>query len=141
MSRFECDCKPPRPSVDPRRPDTCQRCLGLISPRWSSNDRNLDDFFNYLNSCQNVPITIAEFEALCERRELDGRGRFGFSYLSRDNIAEAAEEAADLLLYAYLEVLKRKREHDDIEGLDSLMMVAFYAAKAFEALAMAKRTA
>lgn len=133
----ECDCRIPRPHPKPEKRGWC-RCGLRLGEGWESNDHNLDTFFNYLNSCQNVPATIAEFEALCERRERHGRDHFGFAYLDRDNIAEAAEEAADLLLYMYLHQLGAERKGDADEGRDLAYTAAFHAAQAYDALVRLK---
>ncbi len=135
MSLRECECPRPVAKVKPGRERFCERCGFYLGDSWRSSDANLDRFFNSLTSCQNVPITVADFEGLCDRREREGRDKFKFAYLDRDNISEAAEEAADLALYMYLDLLKAEREGNGDEGRDLAMTVAFHAAQAYDALA------
>lgn len=131
----ECECSQPVRNPAPAKRRTCVKCGYLIAPRWESNDANLTRFFNRLTSCQSAPITLSEFLAHCERREVAGRDRFGFLYLTRDNIAECAEELADALIYMYLEQLSAERDGDPDDGDDLAYQVAFHAAEAYQALA------
>lgn len=73
-------------------------------------------------------MTTPEFEQFrshCEARELDGRDTFGLEYLSRENCAEAAEEAVDLGLYMHLDILQHLRD----TGTDDDLALALTAAK------------
>lgn len=76
-----------------------------------------------------------KFKALCKFREREGRDKFGLDYLQHDFWKNMSEEAADILVYAYLRALRTRREtgEDDdieillqgskqvIEGLETLM--------------------
>lgn len=132
---ISCGCEQPVRHPTPMRRHTCVKCGLQMDPAWESNDANLMAFTNRLTDCQTVPPTIASFIAHCEAREKAGRDHFGFLYLKRDNIAEGLEEACDLGLYPYLDILQAKRRGEDGEdGIDLALTVAYHASQAYDAL-------
>lgn len=133
MTRFECkSCTRPNPKVN--KPDTCVQCNGLISDEWSSNDQTVHEFFKRLGD--SIPAkgdAWQRFVIDCEAREFAGRKSFGFTYLERDNLREAREEACDLALYLMLDALKMVREGRAEEDFGLVLQIAFHAFQAYEA--------
>lgn len=74
------------------------------------------------------------FRAHVETRELAGRPVFRQVFLTRENLREAEEEAADLCLYACLDTLKARRAGLGDQDLDMALTVAHHAYKAYEGL-------
>lgn len=124
--RRDCDCPIPD-EHGPIRPGYC-RCGGYIDPRWTSNDRTFREFFDQLAA---LPGVTSAFVAQCRQRELDGRDEFGHQFLSRDNAAEAREEASDLALYCALSVLRARRD-GNAEQIEAALDAAHHAALAYE---------
>lgn len=130
MARFECKCSPPRPYPAPHKKHTCVRCLGLVSSEWTSSDSNLAAFFGRLEeAAPDSPLWMERVREQCEQRERAGRERFGWEYLSRNNATEATEEAADGLLYMYLDALRARRDGDD-DLSDVALTAAYHFAQA-----------
>lgn len=131
----ECRCSVPVRYPQPSFPNTCVRCGFHISPLWTSNDLTVGDFFNRLATVfpTKPPQWFHAFRSQCEARERAGRTRFGHSFLSRDNIEEAIEEAADLAIYAHLHILRACREQRE-DHRDLAMTAALKAAEAYHAL-------
>jgi ATP-dependent RNA circularization protein (DNA/RNA ligase family) len=87
------------------------------------------------------PEWFEQFKHLAVTRERAGRDEFGFAYLSpnRDNIAEAAEELGDFIVYVFLDSLRARRENGgDDEDIDVVLTAASLAAQAFEHLSRLK---
>lgn len=128
--RFPCECLPPRPYPAPHKRHTCVRCLGEIRREWTSNDTNLSAFFDRLaEAAPDFPLWMERVREQCIARERAGRDRFGFEYLTRDNATEATEEAADGLLYMYLDALKARRDGED-DHSDVALTAAYHFAQA-----------
>lgn len=83
----------------------------------------------WLGQLEGLPDVHEHFTATCRSREMMGRRLFGDAYLTRDNISEAWEEAADLANYAFFEVLQRRDQGKD-DRVDLALMAAHHAAMA-----------
>ena len=133
--KAECQCRRPRTVGDPRKKGSCVRCGKLLGKRWTSNNENFNIFFDRLESAfpGEVPDSFVAFRAQCLAREYEGRERFGFTYMIRDNLAESREEAADLCMYLYLDGLAARRAGKDEEESVALT-AALHCYKAYEAI-------
>lgn len=137
----DCRCDQPIPFAREERADTCVCCGYHISPDWTSNTRTLDAFLRGVEAAvfDDDPVTNRDiweaFRAHIEARELSGRPRFGNSFLSRDNIREGQEEAADLAMYACLDSLCEIRRNGKDDDTDLALTAAQKAYEAYEALA------
>lgn len=132
---MSCSCPEPVESSNPRNRGTCNKCARPIPGDVLSNDQTVKAFFDRLSSALpgEPPDSFLDFRELCERREREGRDRFGLQYLRRDNCLEAAEEAADLALYMHLELLRERRAA--VSSADSALAftAAYHAYLAFDA--------
>lgn len=145
MSRFSCTCPIPRQIVDPRRPETCQACLGWINPDWTSNDRTVSKFYDRLAASLFIPDQMTGkllvpddyivFRAEAEARERAGRETFGHRSLARNNLRDAREEAADGGNYLLFHHLRKVREGD---GEDRMARVLTGASHFFKAHQIAR---
>jgi len=136
MSPRECKCPEPIRSSNPRYPHLCLRCCWRISPTWDSNDENVRAFFDRLESVfpGSAPPDFIAFRRECERRERAGRDTFRHRYLTRDNRAEALEEAADLANYMLFDVLQHLRKTGTEDEKELALTVAFHAYESYEAV-------
>ena len=135
--RGGCTCPQPRISPNPRLAGSCVVCGKLIAPELLEPDERLTEFFDRLEgvviaSAGRLPETFAAFRRQCKDRESAGRGEFGLSFLSRDNLAEGREEAADGAIYSWLEALKLERCGEDPD-LQLALSEAFHLFKFYEA--------
>lgn len=117
-----CECPAPGVSLDPRHEGTCQRCGHRFDPEWLADDETVAEFYDRLALSLPGEPTFPHFRALATVRERSGRPIFGLAYLTRDNVAEGAEEAADGANYALLEGLRMKRA--GIDPADDLLLSA-----------------
>lgn len=126
----ECGCDTPADHADTHpgfRDGWCRHCGGVLADRWLSDTEDLTGFLN---------LAQADYQSVahCQIRELAGRDQFGLAYLTRNNPAEAQEEAADGQIYCYLEVLKDRRSGESDVDFD-LLDAARHFALAHQALA------
>jgi hypothetical protein len=84
-----------------------------LNPEWLSSSEGLNAFLQLAGADY---LTAAH----CIQRERAGREEFGLAYLTRDNPAEAMEEAADGCIYAFLQVLCDVREGESEVDFDLL---------------------
>jgi hypothetical protein len=144
----DCRCPHPVGFEVAHKADTCVKCGRFINPLWTSNDKTLAAFFDRLarsifptNDLTGRPAVSEDwltFRRHVEARELEGRPKFGHRFLSRDNIWDAREEAADLALYALLDVLRARRDGTD-EVLNHALNVAQKAFEGYSALSTIRR--
>jgi hypothetical protein len=132
--RSLCACSTPHPQyVTENRPrgDQFCACGGYIDPEWTSNNQTTGRFYNRLASA--VPVPGEEYQVFridAEARELAGRERFGLSFLGRDNLPEAREEAADGANYFFFDHLQQVRREGVDDDFDLVLIGAhhFYLA-------------
>jgi hypothetical protein len=130
---MSCRCDEPKCKTNPRHLKTCNKCGRNVSPTWDCTDENFNEFFDRLREALPGAIELDDFRKACADRERRGRHIFGHSYLVRDNIEEAVEEAADGANYAYFETLKNRRlGREDQIALALTAAQKFY--EAYEAL-------
>lgn len=137
-----CTCRKPAASPNPRSLGSCVKCGRRLDPAWASNDEEFRAFFQRLREA--IPPAdrdrLDEFISMAYARELDGRTRYGFRYLNRDNCVEGFEEAADGGNYAYMERLRARRllgyDSDEVNGY--LLEAAADFASAYRKLASAR---
>lgn len=123
-----CQCETPQ--LRAYRGSNCQRCARLLDDEYLSNDANLTEFFGLVSDIPGIDSSILEVAA---QRERMGREEYGLKYLGRDNISEAVEEIADLMIYCYLHWLKAKREGVYLD-MAPLIEAAVHGAYAYNAL-------
>jgi len=128
MAKSGCQCRVPQLRAYKGR--NCQRCARLLDDEYLSNDENLSEFFGLLGEIPGVDKRLLEVAA---NREREGRTEYGLRYLGRNNISEAVEEVADLIIYCYLHWLKAKRDGVILE-MAPLIEAAMYGAYAYNAL-------
>lgn len=131
MSLRECACPVPEPK--PQRPSVCVRCGFSLDTDWVCNDRTVDAFLDRLG--ETIPgkgEAWQHFRLHLEAREAAGRDTFRQSFLGKDLLQEAREEAVDLALYLCLHSLKRLRSCDD-QHMDLVLTVAHHAYQAYAA--------
>lgn len=121
-----CDCDSPVESMDRRTSGVCASCSRSFAPEWYADDRTVREFYDRLALAMGGEPSFPYFRQLAEAREKTGRPLFGLRYLSRDNVADAAEEAADGANYALFELLQSRRR-----GLDPADDLIFDAARHF----------
>lgn len=135
MSAPECPC--PRPWPSAKDVETCRACGLWINPAWSSSDQSVKAFYDALErtvpSWPTVPQWLKDFRLHAEARERAGRPIFGQAALSRDNVADGHEEAADGANYAMYETLVAIRSGNDVE-LDLALSAAKHFAEAYNDL-------
>lgn len=138
--RFECRCEAPAASPNPRSAGTCNRCLGLLAPRWTSNAQTVSAFYARLAEAlfgygpDGELLTEPWFDAFVDQakaRELAGRDKFGHRYLTRDNRVEALEEWTDGSNYLFFDSLQELRAEGDDADIDLVLDVAYHAALAY----------
>jgi hypothetical protein len=122
---MSCKCQQPLPSPNPRT-TSCNRCALPIDGPGISNDDELRDFFNCLESGMSPPKAKPDkkwlwLRQLSEDREREGREKFGLAYLQHDYLENVAEEAADIIVYSYLRHLRTLREAGEDRNLDVLL--------------------
>ena len=125
----DCSCDRPRDhaTVNPGfRDGWCATCGGYLNPDWLSTSQGLNRFLQRAGADHLAG-------AHCYSRELAGRAEFGLAYLTRDNPAEGMEEAADGMIYSFLESLKDRRAGEPEVDFD-LLDAARHFALAHEAL-------
>lgn len=108
----------------------CQRCARVLDDQYLSNDANLSEFFGLVSDIPGIDRNLLEVAA---QRERMGREEYGLKYLGRDNIGEAVEEIADLIIYCYLHWLKAKRDGVYLD-MAPLIEAAVHGAYAYNAL-------
>lgn len=136
-----CECEVPAQSLNPRRSGVCSKCGMKFDPAWLSTDLTFARFWQRIESAypgwQNPlyepPAEQVRLRHLSRVREQTGRKEFGLRYLSRDNLAEAREEAADFLMYVYLETLKEQRGGGEV-AWDVVVSIADDLLSAFDKL-------
>lgn len=132
-----CKCERPVESPDPRRLDTCSACGHSFDPAWYANDAAVREFYDRLALAMGGEPSFPYFRQLAEAREQAGRPLFGLRYLTRDNVMDGAEEAADGANYALFEMLQQ-RHHGNDPADDLIYDAARHFALAFAALAQAQ---
>lgn len=128
MSRAGCQCDVPQ--LRAYKGGNCQRCARLLDDEYLSNDDNLREFFGLLEDIPGISREILEIAA---EREKMGRGRYGLKYLGSNNVEEAVEEVADLIIYCYLHWLRARRDGNILE-MAPLIEAAVHGAYAYNAL-------
>jgi len=131
-----CTCESPVESLDRRTSAVCAACGRRFSPEWYADDRAVAGFYDRLALAMFAEESFPHFRALAEARERTGRPIFGLRYLTRDNVADAAEEAADGANYAMFELFQKRRQGWDTAD-DLLLDAARHFALAYAALAAA----
>lgn len=66
-------------------------------------------------------VFFKHLKALCKHREIEGRDKFGLSYLRYPAFQNIAEEGADICVYSYLERLRTLQEGGEDDGIDRLL--------------------
>jgi hypothetical protein len=130
---MNCRCEKPR--LNRRRPEFCAACSVRLDPRIISSDENATLFFARIAS---LPGITADALLHAHQREVAGRTEFGLSYIGRDNCAEGKEEAADGVIYSYLDWLNDRRDGSDEIDPD-LIDAAHHFALAHAALERKRR--
>lgn len=130
---MSCKCPEPRESADPRKAGSCIKC-GKLIPTEVLSQENIVWFYDRLEACfpGKAPETFKSFRHECEVRELEGREKFGLSYLSRQNLREADQEGADGANYLFFDVLKYRRRTGRDDDLELALQGAYHAFKAFD---------
>jgi hypothetical protein len=119
----------------------CGKKLGEWSPTSGRVDVFLDKVEEYVQQGANWAVpAIPFFRDHVHRREQAGRKTFDHRFLTRDNTAEALEEAVDLALYACLEELRLLREGCEEDVQPFLLLAAFHAAQSYAACQQAIAT-
>lgn len=121
-----CICESPVDSPDERSRGVCAACGFKFDPAWYADDGAVRSFYDRLALAMFGEPSFPHFRALAEDRERAGRPAFGLRYLNRDNVVDAAEEAADGANYALFELLQSRRR-----GLDPADDLIFDAARHF----------
>lgn len=127
----ECQCRVPEPKIN--KPSTCVRCGYSLVTDWVCSDRNVARFLNRLS--ETIPRggeAWEQFRIHLEAREAAGRSTFRQSFLGKNLLQEAREEAVDLALYMALHALQRLRAGED-QNIDLLMTAANHAFLAYKA--------
>lgn len=125
----ECRCSVPEPKIN--RPTRCVRCAGSLDTDWACNDRTLAAWLDRLGD--TIPHKGEEwkqFRLHIEAREAAGRSTFRQTFLGKNLLQEAREEATDLALYMCLHSLQRLRAGED-RNMDLLLTVAHHAYLAY----------
>jgi hypothetical protein len=138
---MSCQCRPPNPSTTPNANGDCLECGRIIAGDWVTTDEKLSAWFERLveGFPDGAPDWFSRFRAQCEARERAGQDKFKFRYTARDNCAEATEEAADGVLYCYLEGLRLQRDGDyDPDVILDLLTAAHHFALAHKAIQTAR---
>lgn len=131
-----CECERPVESLDRRTSAVCASCGRRFHPDWYADDWTVADFYDRLALAMWGEASFPHFRRLAEARERTGRPLFGLRYLQRDNIADAAEEAADGANYAMFELLQERRQGCDTAD-DLLLDAARHFALAYASLVAA----
>jgi hypothetical protein len=139
-----CICEKPVDVMDPRLKGWCRRCMGKIESL--TTDENVGRFFDRLAEAlyrydrepgkTTYLKTTAGWETFrqhCEARERAGRDTFGNRFMSRPNLQDAREEAADLALYMLLDSLREEIENGTDADIDMALTAALYAFRAYDA--------
>lgn len=124
-----CRCPVPEPKLN--RPTTCVRCGYSLDTDWVCNDRNLARVLDRL--AETIPgrgEAWRQFRLHIEAREAAGRSTFRQTFLGKNLLQEAREEATDLALYMCLHSLQRLRAGED-RNMDLLLTVAHHAYLAY----------
>jgi len=125
----ECRCPVPEPKLN--RPTTCVRCAGTLETDWACNDKTLARFLDRLEETIPAPGEAwQQFRLHIEAREAAGRSTFRQTFLGKDLLVEAREEATDLALYLALHSLQRLRAGED-QNMDLILTVAHHAYLAY----------
>lgn len=132
-----CMCEPPRISLNPRTAGSCGICGKVIEPDHEVSDRTFSHFFDKLRVAR-PERDLEPFLGLCARREREWRDHYGLSYLAKDNMAEAYDEAADGANYCWFEYLRMKRVGREQEVVAELLEAADHFEQAYEALNRAR---
>ncbi len=128
-----CSCPRPNQSSDPRKAGTCIKCGRLVGADVLSSE-TIRWFYDRLETCfpGKPPAAFAAFRREAEAREVEGRDKFGLSYLSRSNLVEASEEGADEANYFLFDVLQHRRRLGRDDDLDLALEGAWHSFKAYE---------
>lgn len=127
----ECECPVPEPKL--QKPTVCVRCGFSIDTDWVCNDRTVANFLDRLGeTIIGGGEMWQQFRLHLEAREAAGRSTFRQTFLGKDLLQEAREEAVDLALYLCLQSLKRLRAGDD-QHMDLVLTVAHHAYQAYAA--------
>lgn len=132
----DCECERPVESLDRRTSGICAAC-GRPFGAWYANDAVVRDFYDRLGLAVVGEPSFPHFRRLAEARERTGRPLFGLRYLTRDNIADGAEEAADGANYALFELLAKRRAGTDTAD-DLILDAARHFALAYASLVAAQ---
>lgn len=132
-----CECESPVESSDPHTNGSCAKCGASFGAEWYADDATVREFYDRLGLAMGGEPSYPHFRLLAEAREKAGRPLFGLRYLNRDNVADAAEEAADGANYALFEQLQCKRRGADPAD-DLILDAARHFALAYAALAAAQ---
>lgn len=89
------------------RPGYCSHCSGTLDPSWQTTDETVAEFMDQL---ADLPGVLPGFIEQCRQRERAGRDEFGYAYVKRSNCDEGIEEFSDACLYAFLHLLRCRRE-------------------------------
>lgn len=132
-----CECPRPLRSGNPRRPDCCDGCGRPINPDapWVVNDATHNAFLDRFEEALRLrlgwprfkppPPEWLHFRHLCLSREQEGRERFGFAYLNRDNIQAGGEETSDAVNYTYFDLMAATWR-GEAEEMDLVLEAAYH---------------
>lgn len=135
--RFHCECPRPSRHPSPFHATSCVKCGGFLPSTWVSNDVLLDRFWTRLEEGMfpgnaEIPLWFETLKRKVFAREHEGRDLYDLAYLGRDNLSEADDEAADAIVYLYLDHLNAQRQggdHDFGHVLDTASCAALYFGK------------
>lgn len=140
---MNCTCQVPQELTDPRAAGRCRVCRGFIDPDadWAVNDRTHNAFLDRAEGAlrealqwpkdKPPPPEWRYFRYLCLTREQEGRERYGFAHLGRDNIQAGAEEATDGCNYTWFDMLQAIRHGDDVE-MDLVLTAVYHDFMAYQ---------
>lgn len=119
---------------------------------FGANDRTHNEYLDRMESAlrevegwprdKPPPDAWQTFRSLCLGREAAGRERWGAAHLTKDNLSEAVEEAADFANYLYFDLLCARRERGEHEDLSLALTACWHSYRAYLATQQlrAKRT-
>lgn len=102
----------------------------MLSDDYLSSDDNLSQFFRLL---EDIPEVNGHLLQVAADRERGGRVEYGLGYLGKNNLDEAVEELADLIIYCYLHWLRARRDGYDV-NMAALLEAVTHGCYAYNAL-------
>lgn len=138
-----CECPQPRPSADPRKNGACVCGFPIdYDAEWVVNDKTHNAFLNRVEQAlaakegwpseEPPPPDWLHYRRLALERERAGRERFGFSYLTRDNIVAGAEESTDGVNYTYFDTMQALKDGYSPD-FDLILTAAYHDFMAYRA--------